>query len=398
MKHHSSRFRFSHRSIDALPTPPADYPSSNHEYSDEVETGLRLAVYRETGKRSFRYRYTYLGRKGVLTLGEYPAVTVDLARELVRENKRLLAQGIDPRAERTKAREVITFERFCLDHYMPYAKQTQRAYKDVENRLTLRLIPAFGKRSLDQIRRKDVADLHCKLLGEVSAVTANRYLSQIMAIYSKAIEWEYATDNPAKGIQKHPENGPRTRYLQKDELARFAAATWEEVENGDQSACAIFMFLVTGHRKTEVLSQRWEDIDLESRTGYLRDPLKKGKRRHFPLSSALVTMLEKMFQERTGNNPWLFPNKEGDGHQKDTRRTFRRICAKAGIVEDTRQHDLRRSFASRLASSGTSAMVIRDLLGHRDVRTTQQVYAHLDLGSLREASESISDEIVAALG
>lgn len=397
MKRHSSRLRFSHRSIDALPTPPADHPSSNIEYSDEVESGLRVAVYRETGKKSFRHRYTFLGRKGTLTIGEYPAINVEMARDLVRENKRLIAQGLDPRAERAQARAELTVEAFCLEHFMPYAKRTQRAYKDVENRIRLRLIPAFGKKLLSQVRRKDVSELHCKLLGEVSAVTANRYLSQISAIFSKAIEWEFATDNPAHGIQKHPENGPRTRYMQKEELSRFVNAVWEEVKKGDQSARAIFMFLATGHRKTEVLSQRWEDIDLESKTGYLRDPLKKGKRRHFPLSSALVSMLETMLQERKGDNPWLFPNKSGSGCQKDTRRTFRRVCTMAGILENTRVHDLRRTFASGLAAKGVSVMVIRDLLGHRDVRTTQQVYAHLDLGSLRDASESISDTIVAAL-
>lgn len=395
MKQHRPRFRFSHRSIDALPVPPADHPSSNVEYSDEVEAGLRIAVYK-SGRKSWRHRYTLFGKKCSQTIGEYPAINLEMARERVRENKRLLSQDIDPKEERSRARQVLTFEAFCREHYMPYAKKELRSYKDVENRLKLRLFPALGSIPLNQIGKRHVSDLHRQVSNEVSAVTANRYLSQIAGIFTCAIEWGYATENPARGIRKLDEGGPRTRYLAKEELARFSAVLWQDALAGNQSSRALFMMLATGHRKEEVLSQRWEDIDLENQSGFLRDPKKKGKRRHFPLSSHLLQLLTQMHAERDTSSPWLFPSDSESGHQKDIRRTFRTIMDKAGVT-NLRPHDLRRTFASGLANKGFSAMAIRDLLGHADVRTTQKVYAHLDLGTLRDASEAFAQEISAAL-
>lgn len=393
MKKQSSRFQFSHRKIDALPIPPADHRSSNIECSDIVESGLRIAVYK-SGRKSWRHRYTYFSKKCSQTLGEYPAVNLEMARERVRENKRLLAQDIDPKEERSRARQVLTFEEFCVEQYMPYAKKQLRSYKDVANRLKLRLLPAFGTMSLTQVGKRHVSELHRRLNDEVSAVTANRYLSQMAGIYTCAIEWGYATENPARGIRKLDEGGPRTRYLQGDQLSKFTAVLWQDSLAGNQSSRALFMLLATGHRKIEVLSQRWENIDLEKQTGYLSDPKKKGKRRHFPLSSHLLQLLTLMHTERNANNPWLFPSKSG--HQKDIRRTFKTTMEKAG-VKDLRPHDLRRTFASGLANMGFSAMAIRDLLGHANVATTERVYAHIDLGTLRDASDAFGEEIGAAL-
>jgi site-specific recombinase XerD len=97
-------------------------------------------------------------------------------------------------------------------------------------------------------------------------------------------------------------------------------------------------------------------------------------------------------QSKRESSPWLFPSSSKAGHQKDLRRTLKTICEAAG-VEGLRTHDLRRSFASGLANKGASAMAIRDLLGHQDVRTTQRVYAHMGLGTLRDACEMMSGDL-----
>ncbi len=161
--------------------------------------GLRIAVYK-SGRKSWRHRYTHFSKKCAQTLGEYPAVNLEMARERVRENKRLLAQDIDPKEERSRARQALTFEEFCVEQYMPYAKKQLRAYKDVANRLKLRLLAAFGTVPLTQIGKRHISELHRRLSDEVSATTANRYLSQMAEIFTCAVEWGFATENPARGV------------------------------------------------------------------------------------------------------------------------------------------------------------------------------------------------------
>ncbi len=396
MKKQPSRFQFSHRKIDALPVPPADHRSSNVEYSDLVESGLRIAVYK-SGRKSWRHRYTFLGKKCAQTIGEYPAINLDMARECIRENKRLLAKDIDPKEEREQARNALTFQQFADEHYLPFAKKERKSYKDIENRLKLRLLPKFGSMLLTQIGKRHVSELHRQLKDEVSAITANRYLTQLGGMFGCAVEWGYAPENPVRGIRQFDEGGPRTRYLADDELVSFTTVLWQDCLSGNQSSRALFMLLSCGHRVQEVLSQRWENFNLENGVGYLADAKKKGKPRPFPLNSHLLKLLKIMYAERNPDCPWLFPSKtSASGHQEGMRRTFQTTMKKAG-VENLRQHDLRRTFASGLARKGVSAMAIRDLLGHADVRTTQKVYAHIDLGTLRDASDAFGDEISAAL-
>ncbi|MDO3378104.1 tyrosine-type recombinase/integrase [Geoalkalibacter halelectricus] len=386
-----NRIRFSHRAIDALPVPPKDHPASNVEYSDEVESGLRIAVYK-SGRKSFRHRYTFLGNKCSATIGEYPAINVDLARERVREHKRLLAQNIDPREERNQIRQAISFGDFVNQHYLPFAQREKRSYKDIVNRCQLRLIPTFGKKVLERITKADISGFHQRLREEVSATTANRHLSQISAVYVLAIEMGHATSNPARGIKKFREKGPRTRALDEKELQLFITELRKEVDLGNPSAQAIYLLLLSGLRKMEFLSARWEHVDLQGESVFLPNT-KPGTSRYLYLNSSAAQLLETMHAKRVDGNPFVFPSRRSRaGHLKEVRRTFATIAQRAEI-SNLRLHDMRRSFATLLVNNGVDLYVVKDLLGHADVRTTQTTYAHLHNSTLRKATQVVADKI-----
>lgn len=384
-------FRFTHRGIESLPPAPKDGSSSCIEYSDMQERGLRLAVFK-SGFKSFRHRYTFLGKKQVLTLGEFPAVCVEEARRRVRENKVLLSQDLNPKDERNHLREALTFEEFVMVHYVPFASRERRSWRDIENRIKLRLLPTFGDDQLPRITKNQIASFHQKLRDDISAATANRYLALTSAIFNKAIEWGHVNDNPARGISKYKESGPRSRVLSTDELTRFMTALNEILDQ--PSARAIFLLISLGLRRNEVLSSTWSNIDFTRKQLYL--PITKaGTPRHVNLNSLALELLQQMHKERDVINPWVFPSKSKTGHLNEVRKTFDTINKKAGIKQ-LRLHDLRRSFASNLVNAGVSIYEVRDLLGHADVRTTQ-VYAHLETAALQQASETAAEELRKAL-
>jgi integrase len=389
----SRTFKFSHRGIDALPAPPADWPSSNIEYTDAAESGLRIAVYK-TGKKSFRHRFTFFGRKRLMTLGEYPAVSVEKARERVRANKALLAEDLDPLEERDRQRAAITFAEFVEEHYLPFAHKERRSVRDIENRIKLRLLPAFGTRQLPRITKRDVSALHRAIYDEVSATSANRYLATLSGMFTQAIEWGFLTENPARGIRKFTEGGARDRVLNSGEIERFARAL-HKVMHLPQGR-AIYLLLTMGLRKSEVLSMRWSNVDFERRSVYIPIESSKTKTaRSTAMNSAAYDILSKMYRERTSESDWVFPSASKSGHLQEVRKTFTRITQEAGI-EGLRLHDLRRSFASILINQGVSIYEVRDLLGHRDVRTTQ-IYARLGTQTLQKASEVAATELEKAL-
>ena len=371
----------SHRQIEALPVPSAEHPSTSIEYSDTTERGLKIAVYK-SGLRSFRHRYTVRGKKQSVTLGEFPALSLEQARKRVQSNKLLIVDSVSPKDERVKRIEGLTFAEFVTDDYATFAKNERRSWRDIENRINLRLIPAFGDLPLPQLTKPMVAKFHQELRKDVSPTTANRYLALISAVYNKAMELGHVTENPTHDIVKFKESGARTRVLSNDELKRFMSALNEVIDTAP--AKAIYLLITLGLRKMEVLSLRWENIDFDQQQAYL-PTTKAGKPRYVTLNSLALELLEKMHKVRVNNNPWLFPSRSKSGHLQEVRKTFDRVTLMAKI-KGLRTHDLRRSFASNLVNAGVSVYEVRDLLGHADVRTTQ-IYAHLASTTLQQASE-----------
>src|SRR5210317_2164846 len=123
----SKRFPFTKRSIEAIPSHDPDSKSREAEYSDVECIGLKLRV-SKGGRKFFQHRYRYMGRKKCLTIGEFPHVTIQDARQRVSEHKALLAKQIDPSDERAQKTNDLTFTRFCEDFYMPHAMQHKKTW------------------------------------------------------------------------------------------------------------------------------------------------------------------------------------------------------------------------------------------------------------------------------
>ena len=98
----SRKFAFTKRGIEALPPHDPDSPSREAEYADAECTGLHLRV-SKNGRRFFQHRYRFFGRKKCLSIGEFPAVSLQDARQRVAEHKSALAKDKDP-AECTRGR------------------------------------------------------------------------------------------------------------------------------------------------------------------------------------------------------------------------------------------------------------------------------------------------------
>jgi integrase len=189
-------------------------------------------------------------------------------------------------------------------------------------------------------------------------------------------KWKLRPDNPCRGIQRFQEHR-RQRYLKPEELQRLLHSLAEHFNT--QTANAIRLLLMTGARRSEVLSATWAEFDLER--GEWIKPSAHTKRKtehHVPLSApalALLTAMKANHDQRKEPTHFVFPSRAGDTPQQELKRFWRRVCKDAGLT-DVRVHDLRHSFASYLASSGASLPLIGALLGHTQAQTTAR-YAHL---------------------
>ncbi len=246
----SKRFPFTKHRIESLPTHDPDSPSRESEYSDAECIGLKLRV-SKNGRRFFQHRYRYMGRKKCLTIGEFPYVSVQDARQRVGEHKTLLFRDIDPSDERSQKRNDITFSDFARDFYLPHAKMHKKSWQEDVWKIDRQLEPAFGKLRLSTITARDISAFHSKEKERTSATTANLHMTLIKRMFNLAVQWDMIEKSPATNPDKFKEPPNRERYLGKLELPKFLKAL-DDQEDG-LSVAAIKLLLFTGGRRGEIL-------------------------------------------------------------------------------------------------------------------------------------------------
>ena len=175
--------------------------------------------------------------------------------------------------------------------------------------------------------------------------------------------------NPCRGIGRHRERR-RERFLTDTEFRRLGRVLDRAVADGGVSGhavAAIRLLLLTGCRKSEILSLKWQGVDLAAGEIQLADS--KTGPRAVPLSPPAVRVLEEL--PRLPDSPWVIPGQKPGTHMTNLDGPWRIVRKRAGL-DDVPIHDCRHSFASRALALGESLPVIAKLLGHRQIRTTSR--------------------------
>jgi integrase len=337
------------------------------------------------------------GRQRWFTIGKHGSPwTIETARKEARSILGDVAKGLDPanardrrKAERIAVNELI--EDFMAQHVVPKRKQTTAThYGDILNRIVR---PVLGKRFASDVTVSDVEKLHLSM--KERPYQANR----TVAVLSKMFAFAEKTGviprdtNPARGIEKFKEQG-RERFLSSDEIDRLGAALLkaeEERLTTPHAIAALRLLLLTGARLSEILSLKWDYVDLER--GLLLLPDSKTGRKPISLNAAAMDVLKDIPQ--IDGNPHVIVGHKTGARLVNLQKPWRRIRSIAGL-DDVRIHDLRHTFASLAAASGASLPIIGKLLGHSQAATTQR-YAHLTQDPLRETSQIVGNKIGDAL-
>jgi integrase len=157
------------------------------------------------------------------------------------------------------------------------------------------------------------------------------------------------------------------------------------------ATAAIRLLTLTGCRKSEILSLRWDWVDFER--GVLRLPDSKTGAKVVPLGAPALEVLQSI--ARVEDNPHVIAGLKGTGHFVGLQKVWKRIRT-AAKLPDVRLHDLRHSFASVGVAGGDSLYVVGKVLGHTQSRTTQR-YAHLADDPVKTAADRIAKRIAAAM-
>ncbi len=250
------------------------------------------------------------------------------------------------------------------------------------NRCYLRnqILPYFAGRQTADIGRQEVRNWFASL--RATPVAADRSMPVLSVIMREAELMGVRPEgsNPCSGIRRYRRKG-RERFLSDDELRRLSARLAAHAGRSPRQVAVIRLLLLTGCRKSEILTLRWTDY----REGhlFLRDS-KTGPRTVW-LSRPARCILESL--DRSGR--WVFPGSaaKGPGSTAWLDEFWRRVRAETDL-RGVRLHDLRHTHASLALRQGETVPAIGKLLGHAAPETTLK-YIHPADALVRDAAETV---------
>ena len=249
---------------------------------------------------------------------------------------------------------------------------------------------------------KSLADIDMRVAESFLAFLQERvkrgyrvYFRNIKAMFNKFVDWGYIDRNPFAKVKLPRKQDLKPMFMNKQELDAVLAFIKNEVI---RDICTFGFF--TGCRLDEIVSLRWCNVNLSGEMVTIGDAVfttKTRKQRMIPMCEEVTSLLSRRLDamrcvSSDGNimsidekNAYVFTNKSGEKVSKDyTSKRFKLACIKAGVDSGIHFHSLRHSFASNLVQNNVALYTVKELLGHGSITTTQ-IYAHLNMDSLRDA-------------
>ena len=349
---------------------------------------LYLRIY-PGGSKSFVQKLTLIGGKRIeIGLGGFaPRVTsLEEIREVAFKNRRLIRDGLDPRAlKRAEAHKtnMPTFAE-CAEQWFGDKRPGWKA--TTADRLWRRLeryvFGSIGERPVSEVDQGDVLGILTPIFRDKHA-TGKQVRQAMSSIFSWAVTAQYRSDDPAgPAIAAALPAGTKATHraaIKHSELNEALAAI-DATAAYVGAALAIRLIALTAVRSNEALGATWSEIDIEERSWTVpAKRMKTAEEHRIPLSDAALAVLREA--RKLGDGDLVFPRRSGGGIGD---RQLRRTLEGSGLNGVMTVHGLRSTFRDWAGASGASRDVAEAALAHR-VQGVEGSYFRSDLFDRRRA-------------
>lgn len=369
-------------------------------YSLGDGNGLSLII-EPNGSKGWRFRYQFNGKSKMISLGIYPVITLNEAREKRDDARRLVANGTDPaearKEERNKAsgQSENTFKKITLEWYEGRKDRWSEGYRDD-------MMEAFENDVFPYIGDRPIAEIKPLELLEVLSIMEKRGVTEKLkkvrqrcgevwkyAIITGRAEYNPAPDLASAFIPHQRENYP---YLLADELPEFLSSV-DKYQGSQIVRTALNILMLTGLRPGELRKSEWSFIDFESRTWKLPEKIMKMGRVHVvPMSDQVISLLRQI-QPISGDYQYIFPSRTN--HKKHlSEMAMNTMIGRMGYRGRATGHGFRHTMSTILHEKGFNTAWIELQLAHVDKNSIRGTYNHaLYLEGRREMMQWYADYI-----
>lgn len=345
--------------------------------------GMYLFVGRSA--KSWRYNYSFGGKRNTYTIGTYPEISLKEARRLHEEARERLAHGIDPnihklvmKAAQGKADDC--FEVVAREWFVKFSegKGWSDDYKHrVIHGLEKDVFPWLGKRRMVDIEPPEVLQVLRKIDSRKVGETRDRAKQLISRVFCYAVAHGKAQRDPVADLR----GAFPTRQVK-----HFAAVT-EPKEAGELmraiygydgdfvTCCALRLLPLVFTRPGELRKASWAEFDLDAaRWNIPAERMKKRRPHSVPLSRQAVAILRDLYP-LTGHRPYIFPGVRSPRSSCMSENTVNAALRKLGYSsEEMTGHGFRSMASSLLHELGFDSRVIETQLAHKDSNEIRGIY------------------------
>lgn len=409
--------------------------STQYQIIDSHVKGLQIRIY-PSGNKVWMYRYSIKAgdkwRDRSIKLGEFKGqanspegLTTSMARQKAFSHKvDLQNKSIDPQEEKEKKAkkrreaelEISVNELFEIWFSDEILKRKDGGY-EVRRMMEKDVLPAIGKYSLKDVRKRDIAKINSKVKKRSDRV-AYATFSMVRQMFTYAVEQDYLEFDPTYGIKKSKVGNKgmiRKRFLTDDEIKElFAILPKSDLQI--QYQLAIKIMLGTTCRVGELSKALWKNIDFDRRIWVIPEKDSKNGKKHKIWMSDFVLKQFKYLYECSGNTAWCFPGRRGERHicnrtiskhvtdrqkTKETRiksrtASYDSLILKSDDGEVWKPHDLRRTGATLMVRYKTPGELVERCLNHLEQNRLKKTYLQYDYwDEMKEAWNLLGDKLCA---
>lgn len=337
------------------------------DFWDDKVRGLVLRV-TPNGVKTWNVVYVRQsdGAKQRVTLGRFPAVTLERARAKALKAMSVVAEGEDPAGKKRADRAAMTVQQLGDLFIAKYAKRRKKTWEEDERLLKREVYPEIGRTKILAVKKRAIIDIvEAKAEAGKGAASTN-VLAVLRKMFSWAVDEDYLPASPVTGVKPRSKPVKRDRVLSDAEIVSLWNAL-QEARISQAMADIIWLLLLTGQRSGEVSGMMRSEVDVGAARWVIpKERTKNGQEHIVPLSKPALAIVEMAIarSDMDAEDAPLFTRTGEPIESNAVAQAVRLKLQKPVSNQRFTPHDFRRTVATGMADLGIVPHIIEAVLNH----------------------------------